>query len=123
MTKTQLEGQELALECARQAAEMQAEEIRILDVTGLSTVADFFVICSGSSSPHLRAIRREVADRVKEEHGLAALHKEGSPESQWMVIDYVDVMVHIFREEAREYYALEDLWSDARPVPFEAPQP
>jgi len=112
-------GKELALAIAGYADGKQAGDIVILNLTGISTITDFFVICTGGSLPHLKAIRRGVADKLLEEHGVKASSLDGSPESHWMVLDYGDVILHVFHEDKRANYALEDLWSDAPRVPFE----
>lgn len=111
-----IEGQELAIACARAAEEIQAEDIRVLDLRGISSLTDFMVVCSGNSMPHLKAVLREIEKSVKEDHGADPLHTEGKADSRWVVLDYVDVMVHIMYAETREHYALEDLWGDAAPV-------
>ena len=108
-----IEGRELALTAARFADDKQAEDVLVLDLTGISSIADFFVLCTGSSSPHLKAIYREVGERLAADHGVVTRGRDGHPESQWLVLDYVDVIVHVLHREQRENYALEDLWSDA----------
>ena len=113
-----IEGQDLAITCAREAAEIQAENIQVLDLRGLSSLTDFMVLCTGNSMPHLKAVLREVEKGVREKGGANPLHSEGRPDSRWVVLDYVDVMVHVFDEEAREHYALEDLWGDAKAVAY-----
>ncbi len=112
------EGEELALAVAGYADEMQAENVTVLDLRGISSIADYFVICTGTSTPHLKAIRREVGDKLHAEHDLRPRVTDGSPESQWLILDYVDVLVHIFHTESRDHYSLEELWSDAVTVPF-----
>ena len=119
----ELHGRELARECGRFADFKQAEDILILDLRGLSQLTDFFVVCSGSSLPHLRAIRDEIDGRLMKEHGVRPLHRDGVLESKWMVLDYIDVMVHIFHREMRPRYALEDLWSDAPRLSWETGEP
>jgi ribosome-associated protein len=79
----------------------------------LSTFTDFFVVCSGSSEPQLKAIVNELEARLKKEHKRAPLGVDGFPMSQWIVADYGDVVVHIFHTSKREVYRLEDLWGDA----------
>ena len=111
-----VEGQELAVACAKAAEEIQAENIRVLDLRGLSSLTDFMVLCTGNSLPHLKAVLREVEKGVRESTGAQPLHSEGKPDSQWVVLDYVDVMLHVLNEESREHYALEDLWGDAKEV-------
>ncbi len=114
MPETELEGLALAQVIAKTADDMQAEDIVILDLQGISTIADYFVICSGTSHPHLKAIRREITAALDKEHGLKRLSAEGNPESHWIVLDYRDVIVHIFHSDIRGHYSLEDLWADAK---------
>ena len=116
LEKMPAEGQELAIACARAAEEILAEDIRVLDLQGISTLTDFMVICSGSSMPHLKAILREVETKVKDWTGARPVHSEGKADSRWVVLDYVDVMVHIMHQEMRDLYGLEDLWGDAKMV-------
>jgi ribosome-associated protein len=71
------------------------------------------VICTGTSMPHLKAIRRDISEKTAEELGENPRSIDGTPESRWLVIDYTNVVVHIFHKDKREHYALEDLWSDA----------
>lgn len=110
------EGQELAIACAKAAEEILAEDIRVLDLRGVSSLTDFMVICSGTSMPHLKAILRDVEMHVREWTGARPLHAEGRADSRWVVLDYVDVMVHIMHREMRDHYGLEDLWGDAKLV-------
>ena len=118
-----IEGQALALAVAGYADDMQAEGIVVLDLIGISSIADYFVVCTGTSTPHLKAIIREVSQKLGEEHGLKARATDGNAESQWLVLDFVDVILHLFHKDRREIYALEDLWSDAGRIPFESAQP
>ena len=113
---TEVKGLELAIECAKAAAEIQAEDVRILDLRGLSTLTDYMVVCSGSSMPHLKAILRDVNKGVAERTGDSPSHSEGKAVTRWVVLDYFDVMVHILHQEMRETYALEELWGDAKEV-------
>ena len=84
-------------------------KIKLLDVRGVSGITDYFVIVSGSSSPHLKAMFEEVHYALKKD-GVNCYRKTGNAESGWMVLDYVDVIVHILSAEAREYYGIETLW-------------
>lgn len=84
-----------------------------IDMRGISSFTDFFVICSGTSEPHLKAIAGEIQDRLREEYGIRPHAVDGYPTSQWVIVDFSDVLVHIFHQEKRGFYALEDLWSDA----------
>lgn len=113
-------GLELAKLAAHYADSKKATDIIILDVSQLSMVTDYYVICSGNSLPQLRAIRKEVADMLWLEHDVRAHRLDGQPESGWVVVDFFDVVVHIFQTDKRETFALEDLWSDAPRVPFSA---
>ncbi len=108
----------MAEACARAAEEKQAEDIVILDLRGISTITDYFVICSGTSLPHLKAVRREIADQIRTVHGDRPRTTDGELESRWVVLDYGDVIVHVFHHEMRSVYSLEDLWSDAPHTDF-----
>ena len=103
----------LARFIAAAAADKLAENVLVLDLRDISTFTDFFVICSGSSEPQLKAITGEISDRLREEHGIRAHAIDGYPLSQWMVMDYGDVVVHILHPAKRELYSLENLWNDA----------
>jgi ribosome-associated protein len=93
----------------------KATNITILDLRGLSSMADYFVICSATSEPHLNAVVEEIEARLKEQ-GVHSLHIDGRPASNWMVMDYMDVVVHVMRDSLREHYGLERLWGDAKRV-------
>lgn len=91
----------------------------VLDLREISTFTDFFVICSAGSEPQLKAIAGEIEARLKEEHGVRAIAVDGFPASQWIVLDYLQVVVHIFHREKRAFYSLEDLWGDAPRLEWE----
>ena len=112
------DSETIALAAARAAADKKAENIRILDLRKVSSFADYFVICSGTSEPHLKAIGSEIRENLRDNLGLTA-HADGFPASQWVVLDYSGVIIHIFRPDKREFYDLESLWRDAPVVPFE----
>ena len=95
----------------------------LLDLRGISTFTDFFVLCSGTSEPHLKAIAGEVETKLKGEHGLRSAAIDGFPASQWIVLDYLQVIVHVFHQNKREFYSLEDLWSDAPRLEWESAHP
>jgi ribosome-associated protein len=99
--------------CASIAADKKAENIVVVDLRKLSTFTDFYVICSGSSEPQLKAISNEIVDRMKKEHDLRPLGVDGFPLSQWVVADFGNVVVHVFHPSKRELYRLEELWNDA----------
>jgi ribosome-associated protein len=90
----------------------------MLDLRGISSFTDFFVICSGTSEPHLKAIAGEIEQRLKEDHGIRPAAVDGFPTSQWMVLDYLQVIVHVFHSDKRAFYRLEDLWGDAPRLEF-----
>jgi len=106
-------AEKLATLCAEIAGNKKAENTIALDLRGISSFTDFFVICSGTSEPHLKAIANEIQEKLKQDHNVRPQAVDGFPMSQWIVIDYTDVIVHIFHENKRGYYSLEDLWSDA----------
>jgi ribosome-associated protein len=107
------DGRDKAIALARLADEKQAEDIVLLDLRGISTLTDFLVVCSGTSTPHLRAIRKHLADKGPDIAGLERNAIEGNEESQWLILDYWEIMVHVFHPAKREFYALEALWGDA----------
>jgi ribosome-associated protein len=108
----------IALAAAHAASDKKAENIRILDLRKVSSFADYFVICTGNSEPHLKAIGTEIREKLRDDLGLSA-HSDGFPASQWIVLDYHGVLIHIFQAEKRDFYDLESLWRDAPVVPFE----
>jgi ribosome-associated protein len=111
--KRPINSEQLAQIIADIAGDKKAEDIVALDLRGISSFTDFFVICSGTSEPHLKAIINELQDRLRKEHGLRPVAVDGFPMSQWVVADYSDVVVHIFHTDKRAFYSLEDLWGDA----------
>jgi ribosome-associated protein len=98
------------------ASDKQAADIVLLDLRPLTVIADYFVICSGGSERQLQAIQRDIADTLRNENHIRPSHVEGAPDSGWVLMDYGDVVVHIFSPAQREYYDLEELWSAAHPV-------
>ena len=106
------ESKEVAVAAARAAATKQGADIAILDVHELIVITDFFVIASGSSDRQVKTIVDEVEKAVRE-RGVRPVRREGETENRWVLLDYVDVVVHVFAEEEREYYDLERLWRDA----------
>lgn len=108
-----MDSRKLALLCRSLADDKKAEDIVVLDVRKISSVTDYFVIASGTSDPHLRAVVDEIAETLKEEHDLAPNGKDGSVHGAWVVLDYFDVIVHIMRADVRQRYDLEGLWNDA----------
>jgi ribosome-associated protein len=111
-----IKGQQLAQACAKAADEIKAENIRIWDMRGISNLTDFMVLCSGTSMPQLRAILRDVSSKLEQEHGVKPVYTEGQPDTRWVVLDFIDVMVHVMDPELRDYYGLEELWKNAKEV-------
>jgi ribosome-associated protein len=107
-----------AQRAARAALDKRAADLTVLDVQRVSSVTDYFLVCSGKSTPHLRTIVDAIRTELKAD-GVRPLHAEGKPESGWVLLDYGDVLVHVFLEDTRAYYALERLWGDAPSVPIE----
>lgn len=112
-----MEAKKLALLCRELAENRKAEDVVVLDVHAVSSIADFFVIASGTSEPHLRAIVGEIEDRLREDHGIRPSRSEGDVvSSSWVVLDFFDVIVHVMKPDARSQYDLEGLWGDAPQV-------
>ena len=108
-----------ALGAASAASSKKAERIAILDVSKQLVITDFFVICSGNTERHVRTIAEEVEKKLREDFGVKPYRREGEREARWVLLDYVDFVVHVFHHEEREYYDLERLWADAGVVPFD----
>jgi ribosome-associated protein len=106
--------------CAAAAADKKADDIVLLDMRGVSDFTDFFLICSGSSEPQLKAIASSIRERTRDELATQPINADGFPASQWIVIDYGDVICHLFLESRRGFYDLEGLWSDARRVAWDS---
>jgi ribosome-associated protein len=111
-----MDSKKLALLCREFADNKKAEDIVVLDVRKLSSVTDYFVIASGSSQPHLRAIVEEIAGKLRDDYNLRPSRSEGSTGGNWVVLDYFDVIVHVMHAETRKHYDLEGLWGDAKAV-------
>lgn len=110
-----LDSLDLARFVAEQLAERKAEEIVVLDIRSSSIIADYFVICSGTSERQLRALTDDLRESLAKQ-GVRALRVEGAPRSGWVLIDYGSVIVHLFNPVERDYYRLERLWAAATPV-------
>ncbi len=112
----QLSNKDLARRAAELCLEKKGEDVMILDLRGLSSVTDFFVIASASSNVHVKAVADFVQDellKIDVKPRVKPWHVEGADTQRWMLLDFVNVVVHVFRPETREYYSLERLWSDA----------
>lgn len=93
----------------------KAQDIKVLDIRGISSIADYFVICSGSSAVQVKAIADEVEDKMTE-NGYTLYHKEGYNAGRWILLDFGDMIVHVFHNEDRDFYNLERLWADAQVI-------
>ncbi|MCA1801758.1 MAG: ribosome silencing factor [Rhodothermaceae bacterium] len=97
----------------------KGENIVMLDLRKITTMADHFILCTGLSENHIKTLADEVVDVCREEIGEKPWRKEGLDTKRWVVLDFVDVVVHIFREETRNYYGIERMWSDAKITRYE----
>ncbi len=111
-------GLKLAVEAARVASETHCKHVTVLDVRGVSPVTDYFVIATGTSARQMRSVCDDI-DEMSREHGYKALGHSGLEGESWMLMDFVDMMFHVFNQEARQYYDLEGLWGDAKVVDWE----
>lgn len=98
--------------------DLKATDVSLLDLTHISDATDYFVIASGSSDTHVRAIAEHVLEELRKQ-GVRAHHVEGLQQGRWVLLDYVDFVVHVFHPVLREFYQLERLWSDAKTVAIE----
>ena len=111
-----MDSRKLALLCREFADNKKAENIVILDVQKISSVTDYFVIASGTSEPHLRAIVEEITGKLRDENDVRPRAVDGTVHGAWVVLDFFDVIVHVMRHDVRERYDLEGLWGDAAQV-------
>jgi len=116
-----MDSRKLANLCRELADDKKAEDIVVLDVRKISSVTDYFVVASGTSDPHLRAIVEEISQTLRDDHGLTPNGRDGTIHAAWVVLDYFDVIVHVMRSDIRERYDLEGLWNDAVRVRPRAP--
>ena len=108
-----MRAEELVAEVARHAADKKALDVVELDLRGVLGYTDFFLVCSGNTQRQAKAIHDGILEGLKREHELLPRRVEGSGGAGWILMDYLDVVVHIFAPEAREYYRLEQLWGEA----------
>ena len=114
----ELNGAEIAEIGVEAALDTRANNVVVLDLRGLSSVTDFFVICSGNSDTHVEGIANNIEEKL-EEHSAKLWHREGGRRATWILLDYIDAIVHIFTEEVRDFYGLERLWGDAPRVEYD----
>lgn len=108
-----MDSKKLAMLCRELADNRKAEDIVVMDVRELSSVTDYFVVASGTSEPHLRAITDEITEKLRVDHELRPRAVDGTLQTAWVVLDFFDVIVHVMRADVRERYNLEGLWGDA----------
>ena len=113
-------AKEMALLAARALADKKAKEVQALEIGDLTTLADYFVIATGSSNTQINALVDNVEKVMHEEAGEEALHREGYRGGTWVLLDYGCIAVHVFSAEAREFYGLERLWRDGKPLDISA---
>ena len=104
---------ELAVLAAREAADRKGADVALLDLRGLTSATDYFVIASGESDVQVKSIADRIEARLKEQKDARPWHVEGLSNAYWVLLDYVDFVVHVFHRDARDYYDLERLWADA----------
>ena len=109
----QVSGEQLLSEIVRLAADKKALEVVELDLRGVLDYTDFFVVCSGNTTRQTKAIHDGILEGLKREHGTIPRRVEGAGRADWILMDYLDVVVHIFTPEARSFYRLEELWGEA----------
>ena len=106
---------EMALLLAKAMDSKKGKDIRVLETDGVTTLADYFVLCSGSSAPQLKALA-DAGEKAMKENGILPHHVEGHRGGTWILQDYGDVVVHVFDKEARAFYDLDRLWADAKTI-------
>ncbi|MCK8825194.1 ribosome silencing factor [Fuchsiella alkaliacetigena] len=101
---------------AETAADKKALDIAVLDLEGISILTDYFIICSGKTDVQVKAIARAIEEKMEVKLDRLVERKEGAEQGKWILLDYGDIIVHIFRQQERKYYQLERLWGDAKRV-------
>lgn len=115
-----LSSEQLSQVVVKGMQEKKAEDITVMDLRNVqNAVADYFVICSGTSETHIDAIAESVDEEISKVVNESPWHREGTNNKTWVLLDYVDVVVHIFNRDQRAFYALEELWGDAKITAFE----
>ena len=117
-TRQELDSEQLAKLAAEACDDRKAVDIRLIRVDEVSSLADWFVICSGLSDVQVRAIARSAEDQIEETTGRLPLRREGQKEGRWMLLDYGEVIVHVFTPSERTYYDLESFWGHGEQVRF-----
>ena len=117
MEGVQLDPAQLAKAAVDAASDKKASDIILLDVQELTPIADYFVICSGNNPRQIEAIADGIDEALRKQ-GARVVHREGNAESGWLLLDFGDIIVHIFGQKEREYYRLERLWNQAKTVVY-----
>ncbi len=110
-----LKSKDLAIQAAEAALKKKALDVTVLDLSGLTVIADYFVICSGESTTQVKAVAEFIEQEFAKKR-IKPLGVEGAAHSHWILLDYGDVIIHVFEKETRAYYNLEKLWMDAKTV-------
>jgi len=111
-----LQSRQRAIICAGLALNKKALNVKLLEVRGISSLTDYLLLASGTSDRHVQAVAEEVRMGLKQQHATSPLAVEGMEDGRWVLLDYGDVMVHVFQPEVRDFYDLEGLWSEAPDV-------
>ncbi len=114
-----MNSKELAMKAAKILDDKKATRVKVLKVRDLTVIADYFVIAGGTSSTHVRSLAEEVEFTLKEEQNMPPIRTEGFNTQNWFIIDYGNVIVHVFSPDARDFYDLEHLWADGDDVPLD----
>ncbi|MEA2349024.1 MAG: ribosome-associated protein [Thermoleophilaceae bacterium] len=112
-TTTTIDSERLAERIAEIASDRKAHDIRVMDLRGIVSYTDFFVVCTGNSERQVKAIHDSVLKELKDEEGLLPRKVEGLTQSSWILMDYFDCVVHVFTPDLRAFYRLENLWGEA----------
>jgi ribosome-associated protein len=110
-----LKSKRTALKIAGILRDKKAQDVTVLDIHSLTIIADYFIIASGRSESQVKALYEEVEEKMKEE-GMEPRHRDGQRGNRWVVLDYGDIILHVFHQEEREFYGLERLWADGIPL-------
>jgi ribosome-associated protein len=110
--QTALIGEHLVDRIVELIQSKKGEDIQVIDVHKVTSVADFFILTTGTSNVHVKAIADEIRMKIKQDDGVSPWHIEGFEGLRWVLVDYVDVVVHVFDRETRSYYGIENLWKD-----------
>ena len=110
-----MNSEELMQKTVAVLSRRKTENIKVLNISSLTTIADYFVICNGNSSTQIKSLADELEEKLKEEN-IELYSKEGFSDASWILMDYSTVVVHIFNPEQRDFYSIESLWSDAPEV-------